>query len=212
MKSTIVKSLEGFDGNYYKLSFEKNDIQFKSGQYIDLKLENMDHYRSFSLYSGEDDNEFSIFFKKIKNGFLTPELVKLKMGGTLFYKPVTGSFLSNIGSANNNIFISTGTGIAPFHSKIKSDLNLNYKVIHGVKKIREFIDVFDYTIDNVIICTTEDASGNYHCRITDYCSEQIFPPDSYFYLCGNSTMIIEMINILKHMGIQSQHISYEIFY
>jgi len=74
MNSTIVKSVVEYSDDYYKLSIERNDILFKAGQYIEIKLENMGHYRMFSIYSGEEGNDIELFFKKIRDHSLNSRL------------------------------------------------------------------------------------------------------------------------------------------
>ncbi|MBK8805329.1 MAG: hypothetical protein IPO21_01235 [Bacteroidales bacterium] len=212
MAQSKIISTEIYDNNICKIIFEKDNIEFVAGQHIQIKTPNLFHFRTYSFYSSETCNEISLIFKIVLNGYLTPNLAIMKNGEYIDYKNVSGNFLSDFNDNNNNYFISNGTGIAPFHSFIKSRKVENWTLVHGAKTTNHVIDSSDYNREKIILCTTEDTKGDYKGRVTQYFKNIQLERNSKFYICGSSSMIIETINILKNKGVAYDNISYEQYY
>ena len=108
--------------------------------------------------------------------------------------------------------IATGTGIAPFRSMYNSYPDLNVSIIHGVKNHKEayFKDEFN---EDYKLCTSSDqSSGGFHGRVTDYIINLNFDSDSIFYLCGNFNMIYDVQNILTSKGHSLNSIFTEVYF
>ena len=94
------------------------------------------------------------------------------------------------------IFIASGTGIAPFHSYIRSFDELDYTIIHGIRYQEEAYDKENYPSARYISCTSKDTSGTFHGRVTDYLRTRPADLNAVHMLCGNSNMIHEVMDIL----------------
>jgi len=114
--------------------------------------------------------------------------------------------------------ICTGTGIAPFHSFIKTYPNLNYKIVHGVKTPYERYNQKDYK--NYISCLSQLSQEYCECvqcdciygRVTDYFKYKDVNNNALFYLCGLGKMIYEMDNMLVCKGVPSNYIHWEVYH
>ena len=54
--------------------------------------------------------------------------------------------------------------------------------------------------------------GDYIGRLTDYLLETELDPDSQVFLCGNSNMIFDAMDILRARGIPQKQISTEVYF
>ena len=95
---------------------------------------------------------------------------------------------------------------------MKSFPDADYRVIHGVRKLEEAYDSSDYHKSALMVCTSRDNSGNYHGRLTDYLVETELDLHRHVYLCGNSNMIFDAIDILRTRGIPQKQIFTEVYF
>lgn len=199
----------------YILRLEKNDFQFKAGQYLVLNIPGEYKAREYSIYSPEDAPHIDLLIKEVANGEISKELKYLKIGTKV---EITGPFgffvLRNWqpGEINHYTFVASGTGISPFHSIILSNPGLNYEVIHGVKYIDEAYNSSDYPPEHYTLCTSRDKRGTYSGRVTQYLREKGIRKDSIFYICGNSGMVNEVTDELEQNGISPENIRTEVFF
>lgn len=70
----------------------------------------------------------------------------------------------------------------------------------------------DYKNGKYIMCTSRDDQGNFYGRVTDYLLENDFDMNTEVYLCGNSNMILDSIDILTAKGISNQQIFTEVYF
>jgi len=110
------------------------------------------------------------------------------------------------------VFIASGTGIAPFHSMVLTYPDIDYTLIHGVRHANESYDRHEYASDRYILCTSRDQLGTYHGRLTGYLINCTFNPQTHFYLCGNSDMIFDALEILKEKGFERAQIHCEVYF
>ncbi|MEI6677201.1 MAG: FAD-binding oxidoreductase [Mariniphaga sp.] len=199
----------------YVLRLEKNDFQFKAGQYLVLNIPGEYKAREYSIYSPEDAPYIDLLIKEVVDGEISKELKYLKIGTKV---EITGPFgffvLRNWqpGEINHYTFVASGTGISPFHSIILSNPGLNYEVIHGVKYIEEAYNSADYPPEHYTLCTSRDKRGTYSGRVTQYLREKGIRKDSIFYICGNSGMVHEVTDELEQNGISPENIRTEVFF
>ena len=96
--------------------------------------------RAYSIASSSIEREYLEFYiAHVKSGSLTPRLFYLQVGDRLWLSPkATGLFtLEQVPEDQNLVFISTGTGLAPYMSMIHTHLNPNQQrkiaVIQGAR-------------------------------------------------------------------------------
>ncbi|MCK4990094.1 MAG: hypothetical protein KAS29_06395 [Bacteroidales bacterium] len=198
----------------YVLRFSRNGMQFIPGQHLVLGLPGSSQFREYSIYSGLDDETLEVLIKEVDDGLVSRQLKTIEAGDAVEVRGPHGFFLTKAASrgSGKNLFLSTGTGIAPFHSFVKSYPGSDYRIIHGVKNIDEGYDSGDYEKERFTICTSRDESGDYHGRLTDYLLEADLDPDFQVYLCGNSNMIFDAMDILRARGIPQRQIHTEVYF
>jgi NAD(P)H-flavin reductase len=199
----------------YVLRLEKNDFEFKAGQYLVLNVPGEYKAREYSIYSPEDAPYIDLLIKEVANGEISRELKYLKIGTKVVITGPFGFFVlreDRQKGKNHFIFVATGTGISPFHSIILSNPGLDYEVVHGVKHGYEAYDAVDYSSDHYKLCTSRDHGGIFFGRVTRYLKEKGISKNSVYYICGNSGMVNEVSEYLEQQGIAPENIRTEVFF
>jgi len=199
----------------YILRIEKNDLEFKAGQYLVLNIPGENVAREYSIYSQEEAPYLDLLIKEVTDGKISKELKYLKVGTKLEVSGPFGFFVlrdNRLSHKNHFTFIATGTGISPFHSMILSNPGLDCEVIHGVKYLSEAYNAADYPAGGYTLCTSREAGGDFDGRLTDYLKGREVRKDSVYYICGNSAMVNEVTDYLEKMEISPENIRTEIFF
>ncbi len=198
----------------FVIRFEKNGLEFTAGQHVCVGPPNGIHTREYSIYSAVDAPFIEILVKEVQNGLITPVLKKLKVGECVVVEEPVGYFGLNKTEKLNKkyLFIATGTGISPFHCMVKSNPELDYKIIHGVRSKDEGYERDEYDTDRYTLCSSRDTSGDYKGRLTNYLQEVKIDKESEVYLCGNCNMIHDAYDILENKGIPNERIHAEVYF
>ncbi len=199
----------------YVLRIEKNDFEFRAGQYLVLNIPGENNAREYSIYSPENVPYIDLLIKEVTEGDVSVKLKSLKPGTKLEISGPFGFFIlrDNRNSENNHFtFVATGTGISPFRSMILSNPDLKYNLIHGVKFNHEAYESGDYPAERYTVCTSQEEGIGYSGRVTQYLEEKGIRKDSVYYICGNSGMVNEVTGYLEKNGILPENIRTEIFF
>jgi ferredoxin-NADP reductase len=209
-----VQSITSITDHTFIVRVPRKDLKFRAGQHISVGIKGESNFREYSVFSGENENYLEFLVKEIKTGYFTPRLRKVRVGQLLDINGPYGKFgiAKDKETTHKHIFIASGTGIAPFHSMVKSNPSLNYHLIHGVINASEAYARNDFDAARYTLCTSRDGSGNYAGRVTKYLEENSFDADTHFYLCGNSKMISDSLEIIKSKGFSRSNISAEIYF
>lgn len=215
------------DTNYYKvveikhltehtfvLSLPKGRFEFVAGQHISLSIAGDYQSREYSIYSAEESENLQVLVKEVEGGYFSPKLKHLKVGDMVEVHGPFGKFGldEKRKDSHKHVFIASGTGIAPFHSMVKSYSNLDYELIHGVRFANEAYDKNEYAPERFKLCTSRDKTGNFNGRVTDYLKKTTFDKNTCFYLCGNSDMIFDSMEILSEKGFDRENITVEVYF
>lgn len=199
----------------YIVRLEKNNFEFKAGQYLVLNIPGENMAREYSIYSKEDAPYIDLLIKEVTNGNLSKEIKYLKIGTKVEISGPFGFFIlrdHELNQSNHFIFVATGTGISPFHSMVLSNPRLDFEVIHGIKYNIEAYDATDYPTDNYKACTSQERGVNFSGRVTNYLREKGVRKNSIYYICGNSGMVNEVSGYLELEGISPENIRTEVFF
>ncbi len=199
----------------YVLEMERRGMEFEAGQHILLGNTDSIHKREYSIYSGTEDEKLEVLVKEVEEGMVSKQLKKLTEGSFLEIEGPLGFFSIDpelIRQKKKFLFVASGTGIAPFHSMIKSIPELDYTLLHGVKYAEEAYERETYDSDRYILCTSRDEKGDFHGRVTDYIKENDFDRDTVCYFCGNFNMIREAMNLLEKKGIPPSQLHAEVYF
>lgn len=208
----VVNSVRHLTGSTYVIRFSRNGMLFKPGQHLVLGLPDATELREYSIYSGIEDDQMEVLIKEVDDGIVSRQLKKINAGDRLEVRGPYGFFLTNADPGEKLLFISSGTGVAPFHSFIKSFPEADYRVVLGVRNGDEAYDAGDYDRSRLTVCTSRDDSGDYHGRLTDFLLDFDLDPASRVYLCGNSNMIYDAMDILRARGIPQKQIHTEVYF
>jgi ferredoxin--NADP+ reductase/benzoate/toluate 1,2-dioxygenase reductase subunit len=214
VKALKVLETRNLTSSTYILRLERKGLGFTSGQHISLGEVETGDKREYSVYSGVYDDFFEVLIKEVEDGLVSKRLRKLQPGEYVSFDGPFGFFRINedLIKTKKHLFIASGTGLAPFHSFIKSYPELDYTVLHGVRYANETYECSEYPESRYIACTSRDKTGNYHGRVTAYLKDNMPAKDTEIYLCGNSAMIHNAYDILIDHGFSSDHIHSEVYF
>jgi len=209
-----VKEIRRITDETFSLRLPKSRFKYRAGQHISLGIRGDYQSREYSIYSGENDDHLEVLVKEVKDGYFTPKLSKLKTGDLVEVHGPFGKFRIDEKKVEGQkyVFIASGTGIAPFRSMVRTYPGLDYLLIHGVRYGYEAYDRHEFSPDRHVLCTTGDMSGNVHGRLTTYLAHAEFEDNTQFYLCGNSNMIFDALEILKGKGFEREQIHCEVYF
>lgn len=218
-----------------KPDFEIRD--FKAGQFTTLGLkltrtendsENVKLVRkAYSIASSPIQNKYLEFYiARVVDGELTPHLFDLEPGDRVCVgEKITGAFtLDDIPENKHLLMISTGTGLAPFLSMIRTHMicghTRHFVVLHGARFSYELgfyseLSVMSLNCKNFhyIPCVSraeKDTNwGGAKGRVTAVIKTRVIEkvsgirliPDNFeILLCGNPKMVTEIMEYLQELG------------
>lgn len=199
----------------YVLRIGRGGLEFEAGQYISLGLPGNHEKREYSIYSGIYDEYLEILVREIaEGGTVSRQLKHLQTGAHVEMDGPFGFFTLKEENRNGEkpVFIASGTGIAPFHSFVRSFPGLDYSLIHGVRFGEEAYERETYGRAQYLLCTSRDQNGDFHGRVTDYMGKNPHGQNCDYYLCGNNNMIHEVYDILREQGVETGRIHAEVYF
>jgi len=209
-----VKEIRNLCDASYVVRFNKNTLAFRAGQHLVVGVLGSSEAREYSVYSGRDEEFLEILVREVEDGIVSRKLRRLNEGNTLEVNGPYGFFLTNAQPPENKklLFIASGTGIAPFHSFVKTYPNADYTIIHGIRTLDEAYERECYKENRYVACTSRENTGDFHGRLTTYLKNMDIDKETMVYLCGNSDMVFESIDILQEKGLSNSHIFTEVYF
>lgn len=196
------------------LRLDRKDFKFEPGQYVVLRMPNELKGREYSIFSATTDTYLEFLVREIPEGEFSRYLRHLPAGSQIDVEGPKGYFVLDARSKQGApmMMIATGTGIAPFHSFVKSYPQLNYRILHGVRFADEAYGRESFHPDRFMVCSSRLDDGDYFGRVTDYLQQTTVSKDTICYLCGNSDMIDQVTTILEGYGLPPENIRTEVFF
>ncbi len=126
-------------------------FRFRNGQFVMLGLmhDGKPLLRAYSIASANYDEYLEFFSIKVQDGPLTSKLQHLEIGDTVIVsrKPVGTLVLDDLKPGKRLVFLSTGTGLAPFLSLSKDPEAYErfdkVLLVHGVRN-KDDLAYYDY--------------------------------------------------------------------
>jgi ferredoxin--NADP+ reductase len=205
---------------------------FSPGQYfaLGLEVEGALLQRPYSTASPAGaTQELEFLIRRVDTGTFTPHLWGTPAAGRVWLGPPKGLFTLRTGDERTHLFVSTGTGLAPFVSMTESllrvdagspnrpDLRPRIAVVHGVSHVvelayRDRLEAWaaggrlSYipTISRPTNASNDGwpgATGRTEAILGRACDELgLDPADTVAYICGNPEMIEAATEILRGRG------------
>lgn len=198
----------------FVLQFNRNGMAFKPGQHLTLGVAGDTQLREYSIYSPNNVDYLEVLIREVEEGVVSKRLKKMQPGMVVNVEGPFGFFTLDEEKLKTYkiLFIATGTGIAPFHSMVKSLPDFDYKVLHGIRYGDERYEARDYPEGKYIACTSRDKEGDFHGRVTDYLNQNNVDSNTLVYLCGNYEMIHAVYDILTNKGMSPDNIRTEVYF
>jgi CDP-4-dehydro-6-deoxyglucose reductase len=195
-------------------------LDFLAGQYIDLSVKGIK--RSYSIASTPLDCEIELLIKNYTGGQFSNYLFnEAKVNDLLRIEGPKGTYILPKNLTPNLIFISTGTGISPNLSLIKSAhkegriQSSQITVIHGQRTAEEHIYSIEEALNEVKIirCTSrESVKGYFHGYVQDAVQGlELNISKSMVFACGNPQMIKELKTQMVALGLEDRNFKSDVF-
>jgi CDP-4-dehydro-6-deoxyglucose reductase len=203
---------------------EVEKFTFVPGQFISMNevINGKKITRAYSIASAPaENNRFELCLNLVHEGLLSPRLFEMQPGDSVEIRPPLGMFvLRNPG--REAVFIATGTGIAPFRSILKAQLNETsqpFTLVFGVRheshlmyrqEFQEMAQKFPhFRFMPTLSRPTESwigRTGHVQAHLAEAIGER---RDLDVFLCGLKLMVDDVRNILKDMGFDRKQILFE---
>jgi ferredoxin--NADP+ reductase len=223
----------------FSLRVEGPRLEFEAGQFVRIGIEPT-LVRAFSFVNPPGDPVLEFYGVIVPEGPLSPRLARLDQGDVLQVASNPAGFLvlSEVPDAEALWLVSTGTGIAPFLSILRTETPWrrfrNVVLVHAVRHTREL--AYAELITNILqqrpsfryvtFVSREAAPGSLAGRIPgairdgrlEAAAGIALDPRSHVMLCGNPQMLKDARAALAERGMRKHrrrnpgHISVESFW
>lgn len=222
----------------FSLRVEGPRLKFEAGQFVRIGIEPT-LVRAFSFVNPPNDPVLEFYGIVVPEGPLSPQLAKLKKGDKLVVASNPAGFLvlREVPDAETLWLVSTGTGLAPFLSILRTDTPWrrfrNIVLVHAVRHARELVYqemiraiVEKNSLRYVTFVSREAAPGSLAGRIPaairdgrlEAAAGAKLNERSHVMLCGNPDMLKDASSTLVERGLRKHrrrnpgHISVESFW
>jgi ferredoxin--NADP+ reductase len=205
---------------------------FEPGQFVNLALDvgGVIERRSYSIAS-PPGAPLRFLVTEVKEGKLTPALLRLAPGDPLFVEPKPQGFftLKWLPPARELWLVGTGTGLGPFLSILGSEEPWSrferVVLVHGVRDASQLAhreELLSLVAERggrfalVAALSREPASADLlHGRVTTLLADgeleraagsRLDPERSHVMLCGNPAMIEEMTKLFGERGLRKHRV------
>ena len=109
---------------FFWVRYNEEPVAFEPGQYLTIGVESNGKLlqRPYSIASSarETEDGYEYYVRLVTGGVFTPLLWRLDVGAGMSMKGPKGKFILQPDDDRTHVFISSGTGIAPFISMMKT--------------------------------------------------------------------------------------------
>ena len=239
--ATLVRRVDHTDDlAYFWVKFDEEPTPFEPGQYMttgvlaDGKL----WQRPYSVASAPreaGDTGYEFYVRLVPIIRFTTLLWRLPIGHRMRMIGPKGKFLLEPNDPRTHLFISTGTGIAPFMSMIRETIAEGRPrrtvMLHGCSYVdelgyRDLLEAWQrdgtYPVTYVpTVSRPNDArnagwtgrTGRAEHVVQDVCRDLDLRPDqTVVYICGNPDMILNAETELMDQGFPEFHVKKELYW
>ena len=224
---------------FFWVSFDADPVMFDPGQYLTIGVESNGKLlqRPYSVASSPRDaaDGYEFYVRLVDGGIFTPLLWRLPIGHGMSMKGPKGKFVLEPVDDRIHVFISSGTGIAPFISMMKTLLidgaPRRAVVLHGASYVedlgyREQLEEWErsgeYPVTYVPTISRPQAPQNAGWSRRSGRVEAVVPAvydelgltteNSIAYICGNPDMILAVETLLTERGFPEDQVKKELYW
>lgn len=210
----------------YSLQVDAEIASFQAGQFTKLALDiNGDVVgRPYSFINAPGETPLEFYFILVQGGLLTQRMAVLEVGDVVWVAPQAAGFLtlSEVPDAKHLWLLSTGTGIGPFLSILKTEEPWRrferIVLVHAVRHadelaygetIRDFAQQHGEQFHFVPFVSREKKDFALQARIPEAIADgrlearagvALAPENSQVMLCGNPDMVRDTTEVLLVRG------------
>jgi glycine betaine catabolism B len=208
------------------IKLEKNNLDFKPGQYMMVELDTGDDENIHPLsIASSPTEEFLLFSTKNSESSFKRKFSALKVEDKVKIKGPMGIFVLKE-DAKNIVFLSGGIGVTPFRGMIKygTDKKLQVKMTllysnrapDEICYKDEWASMENQNPNLKVVNTITDETPEWNGKkgriseemIKEHCNDF---ENTLFYICGPPGMVDGLSQLLKSMNIPQQNIKVEKF-
>jgi ferredoxin--NADP+ reductase len=206
----------------FSLRVENAPLSYRAGQFvrIALDIEGERVARAFSFVNPPQDPVLEFYGVVVPQGPLSPRLARLKAGDTLYVASNPAGFLvlSELPDAQTLWLLSTGTGLAPFLSILRTPEPFRrfraIVLVHAVRHARELVYqdlIRALGVRYVTFVSREKHAGSLEGRIPAAVADgrleaaagvALSADTSRVMLCGNPDMLKDASAALQARGLR----------
>ena len=237
LESRVIENRRWTDA-LFSLRVEGPQLRFEAGQFVRIALDER-IARPFSFVNPPQDPVLEFYGIVVPEGPLSPRLMELRAGERLLVASNPAGFLvlSEVPDAETLWLVSTGTGIAPFLSVLRTEAPWrrfpNIVLVHAVRHARELVYqemirkiVKEKPLRYLTFVSREAAPGSLAGRIPaavrdgrlETAAGLALDGHSHVMLCGNPDMLKDASAALAERGLRKHrrrtpgHITVESFW
>ncbi len=236
--ATVIENRKLTD-RHFALIFDAELLPFKAGQFARLQIEakndegELEKFANpYSLLNTPEEKYAEVYFNIVDDGKVSNGLAALKAGDTLeIAQPCVGFFvLSQIPECKHLWMLSSGTGIGPYLSMLKTaeawERFDKITLVHAVpyatelnysELIEQFAAEYPDQFQFISVVSREDHDGSLKGRIPALIEDgtleaksglEINKDNSHVMLCGNSGLLKDTKAVLLERGME-RHLNHK---
>jgi ferredoxin/flavodoxin---NADP+ reductase len=221
------------------VAYDGDLVDFEPGQYLTIGVESNGKLiqRPYSVASSPRDaaDGYEFYVRLVNGGIFTPLLWQLDVGHGMSMRGPKGKFILRPDDDRQHVFISSGTGVAPFISMMKTLIRDGAPrpaiVLHGASYehdlgYRELLQEWQTSGEYpVVYIPTVSRPGSPENERWDgrvgrvesiipaiYDEFGLTPENSIAYICGNPDMILAAEATLAERGFPEEQIKKELYW
>ncbi len=238
--ATLVKRVDDTeDLASFWIRFDNEPTPFEAGQYmtIGVRIEDKILQRPYSVASSprEAADGYEMYVRLVPVFRFTTALWRLPVGHRMRMIGPKGKFMLQPDDERTHLFISTGTGIAPFISQMRTLLmdgtprrvvmlngvsyvhDLGYRpLLEGWQASGEYPVTYIPTVsrpNDPANAGWTGRGGRVEANIADVCDELgLTPANTIAYICGNPEMIVTAESLLLERGFAEEQVKTELYW
>jgi propane monooxygenase reductase component len=220
--STLVEAVEALTSDIYFLRLKPSEpLEYKAGQYVDIRIPGTEHHRSFSM-AGTSPDSLEFMIKAYPGGKFSGLLGdgSVKPGDEIEVTGPYGVFTLRPSSPRRLLFIGGGAGMAPILSLLRSmqenGVQREAAYYYGARTEQDLfvLEELGALPCGFVPALSEDSNGwkgesGLITDVVDRLEGDVTEVDAY--VCGPPPMVEAAIALLEAKGVPEAHIYYDKF-